>query len=127
MGSEDAQQTLATFLGYQAKAFHLAGEYNYQKNHGMTGGNDFYGWSFYTSVNLPKGLKFFGRFDDLTSLTPEMADASWNLSNDGQLFMAGIEFSPVKGVKIAPGYHGWNPANGDPFVNGFYLNFEYNY
>jgi len=128
MGNEDAQQTLATFLGYQARSFNVAGEYNYQKNNSMTGGNDYYGWSFYTSIDLVKNFKFFGRFDLLTSVTPEMAELPWNLSKDGQLFMAGIEFSPVKGVKVAPGFHGWKPADSDKdFINGFYLNFEYNF
>lgn len=128
MGNDDAQQSLASFIGYQTNSFQIAGEYNYQKNHNMTGGNDFYGWSFYTSVDLVKSLKFFGRYDNLTSVTPEMADTPWNLSKDGQLFMAGIEFSPVKGVKVAPGFHGWKPADGEKsFVNGFYLNFEFNY
>ncbi len=126
MGNEDAQQTLATFLGYQANSFSLAGEYNYQKNNKITGGNDYYGWSFYTSVDLVKSFKFFGRYDNLNSLTPEMADVPWNLSKDGQLYMAGVEFSPVKGVKLAPGYHGWSPADtGKDYVHGFYLNFEY--
>ena len=128
MGKEDAQQTLATFIGYQANSFNVAGEYNYQKNHKISGGNDFNGWSFYTSIDLVKSFKLFGRYDMLSSVTPEMADTPWNLSRDGQLFMAGIEFSPVIGIKIAPGFHGWKPADTEKsFVNGFYLNFEYNY
>ncbi len=123
-----AQQTLATFIGYQAKTFSLAGEYNYQLNNEMKAGNDFSGWSFYTSINLVKSFKFFGRYDNLSSVTKEGADMPWNLSKDGQLFMAGIEFSPIKGVKVAPGFHGWKPANTDKdFVSGLYLNFEYNF
>ncbi len=128
MKDSSAQQTLATFLGYQAKRFSLASEHNYQANYNMEEGNDFYGWSFYTSIDLFKSFKFFGRYDNLTSLTPDGRDLPWNLSKDGQLFMAGIEFSPVKGVKVAPGFHGWKPADANQdFVNGFYLNFEYNF
>ena len=36
----------------------------------------------------------------------------------------GIEFVPVKGLKISPNYQGWLPADGSPTVNGAYLSCE---
>lgn len=128
MKDEIAQQTLATFIGYQAEKFNIAGEYNYQKNFRMFDESDYFGWSFYTSIDLVSSFKLFGRYDNLSSSVREGMDTPWNESRDGQLFMAGIEFSPIKGVKIAPGFHGWKPADESRhFVNGLYLNFEYNF
>jgi len=123
-----AQQTLSTFIGYENKFFKVAGEYDIQKNHLMVEGQDFSGMSFYTSIPLFKSFKLFGRYDHLNSVKPEANDMPWNLSKDGELFMAGIEFSPVKGVNIAPCFHGWKPADDSKdFINGFYLNFEYKF
>lgn len=128
MKDESAQQTLATFVGYKTKKFSVAGEYNIQKNRNMVSGEDFTGLSFYTSVPLFHGISFFGRFDQLDSAIQEGTELPWNLSTDGQLFMAGFEFSPVNGLKIGPGFHGWKPADSNQdFVNGFYLNFEYKF
>ena len=123
-----AQQTLATFVGYENRYFSIAAEYNYQRNHRMVSGHDFSGLSVYASIPLYKTFTLFCRYDQLQSVIPEAGSDPWNLSGDGELFMAGVEFSPVKGVKVAPGFHGWKPAGDNQnFINGFYLNFEYKF
>jgi len=47
-------------------------------------------------------MSIFGRFDNLTSNTLAGATSNWNASKDGQLYAAGLEFFPVKGVIISP-------------------------
>lgn len=48
----------------------------------------------------------------------------WNYKKDGQLVIAGVEFNPVKGIRITPNYQGWMPANGDAFIHIAYLSCE---
>ena len=121
----DNQSTYAGFLGYKGGKFSLAAEYNYQKNHLMIDGRDFFGPSFYGTINLSKKAKFFARFDDLQSNTPSGETENWNLASDGKLYMAGFEFAPVSGIKLSPNYRGWSPAqSAQPFISTLMLNCE---
>jgi hypothetical protein len=125
MGKDSTQITYAGFVGFKTGKFSLAAEYNYQKNHLMIDGRDYFGPSFYGTINLSKKAKFFARYDDLQSNTPSGKTVNWNLSNDGQLIMAGVEYSPVSGIKLSPNYRGWNPANETaPYVSTLMLNCE---
>lgn len=111
MGDNDVQSTFATFVGYTAKQFSVGAEYNSQKNHEMEQGNDLEGISLYSTVKLKK-INLFGRYDNLTS-------------DDGYGFTAGLEFRPVKGVKIAPNFQGWDPqVDSESFVSSVFLNCE---
>ncbi len=105
--------SLALFLGYTTKKFSLGAEYNMQKNYGFTDGKDMDGVSCYTSVRASKKIKFIGRYDHIGSCTLPGASSAWNLSSDGELYLVGLEFSPVEGVKIAPNFQGWNPRDGN--------------
>lgn len=121
----DNQSTYAGFFGYKGRKFSLAAEYNYQKNHLMIEDHDFFGPSFYATVNLSKKTKFFARFDDLQSNTPSGEFGNWNLASDGKLYMAGFEFAPVSGIKLSPNYRGWSPAQGaQPYISTLMLNCE---
>ncbi len=123
MGQEAVQQTLAFYLGYSSAKVDVGAEYNYQLNHKMVQDQHLQGLSFYASYQ--SGIaRFFGRYDNLSS--PELnGDADpWNYGNDGQLFIAGLEFHPVKGLIITPNYQGWIPADGSPMLNSAYLSLE---
>lgn len=125
MGKDVKQQSLATFIAYTSETLVLGAEYNYQQNYGMVEGKDFYGTSFYATYQPSKNVKIFGRFDDLKSKTIEGENTPWNLNKDGQLIMAGLEYSPVKGVKLAPNFRLWNTANESaPNTASLYLNCE---
>ena len=119
------QSTMALFAGYTGKDFRAGIEYNNQKNHGMLNGHDLSGVSVYSSVALAKKFTVFARYDNLWSATLTGASDPWNYGNDGQLFMAGFDYSPVKGVRIAPNYRGWSPANkSSSFTSMIALNLE---
>ncbi len=112
MGKDSTQITYAGFVGYKASKFALGAEYNYQKNNKMISDNNFFGTSFYGSVNISKKTKFFARYDDLQSNTPSGKTADWNLGKDGKLLLAGFEYAPTSGIKLSPNFRYWNPANG---------------
>ncbi|MBK6282184.1 MAG: hypothetical protein IPF54_05525 [Draconibacterium sp.] len=125
MGDTVKQQSLATFLAYKDKKLVLAAEYNYQTNYSMKDGQDIYGTSFYATYSPNNKILLFGRFDDLKSKALKGKSVPWQLSKDGRLIMAGIEFNPVKGVKVAPNFRYWSPAdNTMPGTSYAYLNLE---
>ncbi len=125
MGDTVKQQSLATFLAYTGKKLVLGAEYNYQTNYSMKEGQDIYGTSFYATYSPNNKIMLFGRFDDLKSKALEGTNEPWQLSTDGKLIMAGIEFNPVKGVKIAPNFRYWSPADNSSSATSFtYLNLE---
>ena len=120
-----AQTSLATFAGYANKEFSLGVEYNLQNNHNRVDNHELSGISAYGSYNLGKKTSVFARYDNLTSNKVSGVPAAWNIADDGQVYIAGIEFNPVKGVKISPNFQGWSPAlEGAPFVSSIYLNLE---
>lgn len=109
MGNDVKQKSLATLLAYSSSKFVVAGEYNYQTNHKMADGQDLYGTSFYAWYKPQSNVKIFARYDDLNSKGAAEGSAPWNISKDGQLMLVGVEYSPVKGVKITPNVRIWNP------------------
>jgi hypothetical protein len=65
----------------------------------------------------------FARYDYLYSDKIGSASHPWNYTKDGSLIIAGFEFSPVAGIKIAPNIQNWKPADGDrPSIFRFMLN-----
>ncbi len=122
---EEPQQTMAFFAGYTFNKFSLGAEYDYQYNHGFIDHEDFYGYSVFASFKANDKWKVFGRYDNLSSEKLENAMNPWNFKEDGQIIIAGFEFNPVKGVKLAPNYKGWIPADcSSSLLHGAYLNCE---
>jgi hypothetical protein len=86
---------------------------------------DFSGISVYSSLGLGRKFSIFTRYDYLQSVVPDNTKEPWNKSNDGQHFIAGFDYSPVKGVKIAPIYIGYAPKDESmTFTSRFGLYFE---
>jgi hypothetical protein len=105
------QTSLALYAGYTYKQFKTGIEYNIQNNNNMINNHNFSGISVYTSLLIAEKFSVFTRYDNLKSETIEGESNPWNLSKDGQLFMAGFDYSPTHGVKIAPTYSGWSPRD----------------
>jgi hypothetical protein len=112
-GDEVKQKSLATLLAFSNGKFTLAGEYNYQSNYKMVDGQNQFGTSFYAWYKPQSNWKIFARYDDLNSDELDGEDEPWNISKDGQLMLAGVEYSPVKGVKITPNIRFFNPDKMD--------------
>lgn len=119
------ESTLGLFAGYEAQDFSIGAEYNKKYNSGFADGQDLDGISTYAAYKASKKVKLFVRYDKLNSNKLNGSDESWHLSKDGELFIAGLEYAPVKGIKIAPNFSGWNPAdNSKPFESTLFLNCE---
>ncbi len=123
------QSTIASFIGYEKKDSYSAGlEYNYRFNDNFQPDYDIFGFSVYGSWNILKKLQLFGRYDKLNSNTLPDMDIPWNLANDGSSVIGGIEYSPVKQVKIALDYQDWFPyAENEDNQQYIYVNLEINF
>ena len=125
MDNDFAQTSTSLFAGYTLKNFKTGAEYNMQKNNKMINGHDYSGISIFASIGLAEKFSIFTRYDYLMSSIPEGSTDPWNKSKDGQYFIAGFDYSPVKGVKIAPTYIGYSPYdNSAPFTSRTGLYFE---
>jgi len=128
MRNKYAQTSIALFAGFSVKNFKVGMEYNIQKNNFRINGNGFSGISVFTSIGLSEQFSIFTRYDYLKSVVPNILTEPWNKNKDGQLFMAGFDYSPVKGVKIAPAFFGWSPHDKSKFFTStFALNIEIRY
>ncbi len=127
MNKDFAQQSISFFAGYQNKSWSAGAEYIKQMNHKFADGEDYDGYSFYVSYNVKK-YRIYGRYDYATSVTLPNETDPWNISNDGQVLIAGVQYTPVKGIKISPNYQLSLPAkSGVPSTSGAYLSLEINY
>lgn len=111
MKKDHLQKTISLFTGYTVENLRLGLEYSIQKNNKMVNDHDFSGISAFASLKVVEKFSLLARYDHLWSetLVPEVNP--WNYNKDGQLFMAGFEYSPVAGIRIAPVFIGWQPAN----------------
>jgi hypothetical protein len=107
-----AQQTISLMAGYANKTFNLGLEYNSQVNNKYKSGYDFSGYSVYGTVNFNSKTGLIARYDNLTSKDDTGGATSWNYAKDGTEFMLGVEFKPVKGIRITPNYQLWTPRDG---------------
>ena len=123
MGQDNPQKTLAFYVGYTLDKLKIGAEYNMQMNNKVVEDQDLNGMSFYASYALKKA-KVFGRFDQLSSNTLDGSNDPWNLGKDGSAVLLGVEFKPVKGIKITPNYQLWSPADGGDAQNSAYLSCE---
>ena len=89
---------MAGFIGYKNENFTLGAEYNHMLNASGKDGNDQFGYSVFGSVNLPKNVSLYARFDDLYSKD------NWNIAKDEQAAIIGAQFKLGKYVKLAPNF-----------------------
>ena len=111
MGTGTKQESLAAFLAYNSNKFMMAAEYNYQKNFRQMGGKDTYGVSLFSSFQPSDKIKLFARYDNLNSSVLDGENNPWQIDANGQYIIAGIEYSPIKGVKLAPNFRNWSPED----------------
>ena len=97
----ETQRTLALFAGYKTKYFSLGTEYNYQENSRWIAENNFSGYSVYTTIPINKKWNLYGRYDNIDSKDKDQK--SWS-NFTGEAVIAGVEYHPIKQLKIAPNY-----------------------
>jgi len=120
------------FAGYKAKKFRLGAEYNM-----LTGGTNYshpatehnlYGISVYGTYMLNEKFEFFGRFDQLRSNTLIKTTDAWNISKDGNAVIGGVQYAPVKGIKMSLNYQIWNYSDTNiNTMSKIYISLEYKF
>jgi hypothetical protein len=124
MKKDYTQNTISLFAGYTYKGLKTGVEYSIQKNNKMINGHDFSGISAWASIRFAEKYSLFARYDNLRSETLTGQNNPWNFSKDGKLFLAGLDYSPVAGIRIAPVYMGWLPSDNSEKLTstaGFYF------
>ncbi|MFV0266061.1 MAG: porin [Draconibacterium sp.] len=109
------QSTYHIFLSYNfKKKANIAGEVLYRTNEKWKDGRDRYGYSIFAKYNITGKYQLFARFDQMASNKLSGEENPWNLANDGTALVAGIQYEPIKKIKMALNYHDWVPyaANG---------------
>lgn len=120
-----AQTSFNAFLGYVGAKASVGAEYNYQKNSGLTSGKDLTGISVYGTAEVAPKTNVFARFDNLSSKDDVNASAATLGKNDGNLLIAGLEYTLTKGIRVSPNIQLYNPKkDGAKNLTSFYLNFE---
>ncbi len=119
------QSTTTIFAGYQGNAFSLGGEYAWHRNRGFREDHNVHGFSVMGDVRLVQNVFAFGRYDQVDSNILDGESVPWNLANDESAIIAGIEYMPVKAIKIAANYQDHYPAAKNAEMrSAFYINVE---
>jgi hypothetical protein len=121
-----AQSTYTWVSSYTHKNnLNLVFEYNHQYNNNLAEGRDLYGYSMYGKYNLTPAYQLFARYDILKSNVMNEGENPWHLAEDGSMLIAGLQFIPVKGIKLALNYQDWVPlAANMPTQSFIFLDME---
>lgn len=121
---DEIQTTVSTFVGYKLGDKAIGGvEYNWRSNDSYDHNHDRYGYSVYMSYYPMKKLQVFARYDKVESNILADEYIPWELSSDGSAAIAGVEYSPIKYVKMALNYQDWFPlAENEANEQYLYLN-----
>ncbi|MBN2636177.1 MAG: porin [Prolixibacteraceae bacterium] len=105
--------------------WNIAGEYIIRSNEGWEANHNRTGLSVYGKYNINTKYQLFARYDVVQSNILANETSPWDLADDGTALVAGIQFIPIKNIKIALNYHDWYPWAANAQNSGFiYLNLE---
>jgi hypothetical protein len=99
-----SQSTFDLSAAYETEMVVFGGEYMLQNGNLNIRDNNYYGFGIFTRLKLKDKLYFLGRLEDLSSVTVNGSEDPWNLAKDHSKIIVGLEFIPVKGVRLAPNY-----------------------
>jgi hypothetical protein len=122
---------LAFFAGYKLdEVFKIGAEYNIMKN-GITyrepaEGRDLDGYSFYGTYFINQKWNVFGRYDIVNSNTVHYETEPWNILENGDTIIAGVEYKPIKNINTSLNFRNYNfdeeSIKNQSFI---YLNLEF--
>ena len=130
-GENNDVQTISTIAGmYKMSSLNIGGEYNIKENANSIIDNEQSAMSIYGSYKLNEKTSVFGRYDKLDS--EDALEAQWNIDNDGELTIFGIERKMTKGVTVAVNVQSWKDAtlDNEPEASAestLYINLEYKF
>lgn len=97
-----AQTSFNIFVGYKTDKGTIGAEYNLQNGNKNTKDHNWSGLSVYGTLPFANQFTAIARFDNLMSDKIGTSTTGWNTTTDGQVYLAGIEYAPVKGIQITP-------------------------
>ena len=124
-------QYISTFaMAYSTSNLSVGGEYNLRENTSNVIDNTSSAFSVYGNLDIGDGVSLFGRFD--RSESEDAFEDQWNIENEGDLTIIGIEKQMTKGVKVALNVQSYKAATLEgeteaEAVNTLYLNLEYKF
>ena len=130
-GDEYESQYINTFaMVYTASNLSLGGEYNLRENTSNVVDNTSSAFSVYANLDIGNDVSLFGRYD--MSDSEDANENQWNIENEGELTIIGIEKQMTKGVKLALNVKSFKAATLDgeeeaEANNMLYLNLEYKF
>lgn len=95
------QATLVGFTGFKNDRFTIGAEVSFKSNLDLINGHDAWGISGTGAISLTKKIEFFTRYDFSSSVKVQGEGTQWNLTNDHQLLINGLQYTFNKYVKIA--------------------------
>ena len=124
--NEIVQSTILFFTSYDYKnRWNIAGEIIYRKNNRWKENQNIYGTSIFAKYNINKKFQLFARYDKIASNILDNETNPWRLVGDGTALVSGIQFNPIKNIKMALNYHDWYPKAANIENRGFiYLDLE---
>lgn len=127
-----AIQTIAFFAGYGTDKFRIGAEYDIQLNgkkfNEIAADHDISGMAIYGTYVINKRYEVFAEWLQFKAATPEGFDDSWSKKKEGDVIVAGIQYAPVKGVKMALNYRTFLFEDSSLTDKSYvYLNLELNF
>ena len=101
------QTNLIGIIGYTSDNVSVGAEWNQQINSFNADGFERSGLSAYASYLFNGKYQLFGRYDYLTSNQPDGFAENWNIANDGQLIIAGLQYKLHEQITLALDYRAW--------------------
>jgi hypothetical protein len=101
--------TLSSFAGYNYESITAGAEYNRKINRDFRQEHHQNGVSCYLSYDIREKYEIFGRYDWLSSNIPAEYSQPWNLIEDGSAIIFGIQYMPIRHIKLALNYQDWVP------------------
>lgn len=121
------QITWVGFIGYQIKnKLNVGVEYDKQFNVDNVSNENLTVFSASASYNINSKVQLFSRYDIFRSNILDQETIPWNISKDGSAIICGIQFSPIREIRMALNYQDWVPyANNMENTSYIYLNIEF--
>jgi len=124
MTDAGTEQMASVFCGVRpSEKFRIGGEFNYMKNLNYTKEIDSYGISLFSVYRIREKTEVFARYDRLMYKFPSQINFN---GNDGNTFIGGVSYSPLKGINLSVNYQAWFTDDADN-QNALQLSMEYKF
>jgi hypothetical protein len=123
-------QNLAFFAGFKREKFRIGAEYNLMLNgtayNKPAEDHELSGFAVYGTYSPHPKFEIFGQWMMLQSNTLNNVTDPWNYDENGNLVLVGLQYAPVKGIKMALNYRTYIYENSDiDNLSRIYMNFEF--